>query len=49
MFIGVCLHVCLCEGVSSPGTRVANSCELPPRVLGIGPGSSGRAADALNH
>ena len=24
-----CLHVCLCEGVGSPGTGVTDSCELP--------------------
>jgi hypothetical protein len=24
-----CLHVCLCEGVRSPGTGVTDSCKLP--------------------
>ena len=24
-----CLHICLCEGVGSPGSRVTGSCELP--------------------
>jgi hypothetical protein len=24
-----CLHVCLCEGVRSPGTTVIDKCELP--------------------
>jgi hypothetical protein len=26
-----CLHVCLCDNVTSPGTRVTDSCQLPRR------------------
>ena len=25
----LCLYVCLCEGVRSPGTGITDSCELP--------------------
>jgi hypothetical protein len=42
-----CLHACLNEGISSPATGVADSCELP-WVLGIEPESSRRAASALS-
>jgi hypothetical protein len=31
----VFLHVCLCEGDRSPGTRVIDSCELPGGCLDI--------------
>jgi hypothetical protein len=35
----ICLHVCLCEGVRSPETGIANSCELPYECweLNLGP------------
>jgi hypothetical protein len=29
-FYFICLHICLCEGMRSPGTGVADNCE-PPR------------------
>lgn len=28
MYIGVCLHACLCEGVGFPKSGVTHSCEL---------------------
>ena len=34
----VCLHVCLCEGVRSLGTRVTDCCELPPGCWELNPG-----------
>ena len=38
-----CLHVCLCEGATSPGTKVTDSCDQLG-VLGIEHVSFGRAA-----
>ena len=29
MCISVCLYICLCEGVGSPGTGATDNCELP--------------------
>jgi hypothetical protein len=34
----LCLHVCLCEGVRSLGTRVTDSCELPCGCWEFNPG-----------
>ena len=27
--VGICLQICICEGAISPGTVIADSCELP--------------------
>jgi len=47
--IVVCLYPCLCEGIRSSGIGITDSCEPPCGMLGMEPGSSGRAASALNH
>lgn len=33
-----CLHICLCQGVRSPGTGVTDSCELPWGCWELNPG-----------
>lgn len=49
MCIGVCLQVCLYEGIRSPGTGETDSCELPCRFWELSPGPLEEQPVLLNH
>lgn len=36
--LACCLHICLCVGVGSPGTKVTSRCEVPFGCWKLNPG-----------